>query len=208
MKSVSFASLLSRLTRPELSEALPDAQGAVPGGRKNAFSGGISSPTPGDGPCGRADRVMPVNFVFMERVLARSADILRVRSTRLYAPWQLVEAAAQCACFQARLACDFGRMVFLLAVDQARLPLRPAPSRFEVEARCTGATASARAYDVRLTPLSGTGLFPVPRGASFDTMGAFRIRLTAGLRPYTEEGLAEYQRGHYVELFRCLTDTH
>lgn len=109
--------------------------------------------------------------------------------------WQVLEAAAQAAALQQRVARDFSCHAFLLSVERAPWPAGPLSGTARLDVRVTAEGGSVAASLVRVRGLCGPG-GPLP---------PLELELRVGLVPYDASFSRELLESRYRELYSCLS---
>ena len=109
--------------------------------------------------------------------------------------WQVLEAAAQAAALQQRVARDFSCHAFLLSVERAPWPAGPLSGTARLAVRVTAQGGSGAASLVRGRGRCGPG-GPLP---------PLELELRVGLVPYDASFPRELLESRYRELYSCLS---
>lgn len=109
--------------------------------------------------------------------------------------WQVLEAAAQAAALQQRVARDFACHAFLLSVERAPWPAGPLSGTACLEVRVMAQGSGVAASLVRVRGLAG------PEGS----LPPLELELRVGLLPYDASFSRELLERRYRELYRCLS---
>lgn len=104
--------------------------------------------------------------------------------------WQVLEAAAQAAALQQRVARDFSCHAFLLSVERAPWLAGPLSGTARLDVRVTAQGGSVAASLVRVRGLCGPPL---------------ELELRVGLVPYDASFSRELLESRYRELYSCLS---
>ena len=108
---------------------------------------------------------------------------------------EALEAAAQAAALQQRVARDFSCHAFLLSVERAPWPAGPLSGTARLDVRVTAQGGSVAASLVRVRGLCGPG-GPLP---------PLELELRVGLVPYDASFSRELLESRYRELYSCLS---
>lgn len=139
----------------------------------------------------------PSPFVLLDaaRALSSPPGLIAWRRCEGVPFWQVLEAAAQAAALQQRVARDFSCHAFLLSVEGAPWPAGPLSGRARLDVQVTAQGSSVAASLVRVQGLCGPD-GPLP---------PLELELRVGLVPYDAAFSRELLESRYRELYRCLS---
>lgn len=140
----------------------------------------------------------PTPFVLLDAARAGSApdaELIAWRRCEAVPFWQVLEAAAQAAALQQRVARDFACHAFLLSVEHAPWCEGPLCGTARIDVRVSAQGSAVAASLVRVRGLSGPG------GA----LPPLELELRVGLVPYGAPFSRELLEKRYRELYRCLS---
>ena len=139
----------------------------------------------------------PSPFVLLDaaRALASPPGLTAWRRCEGVPFWQVLEAAAQAAALQQRVARDFSCHAFLLSVERVPWPAGPLSGTARLDVQVTAQGGSVAASLVRVQGLGGPdGLLP-----------PLELELRVGLVPYDASFSRELLESRYRELYLCLS---
>lgn len=140
----------------------------------------------------------PSPFVLLDAAraaLTPDADFTAWRRCEAAPFWQVLEAAAQAAALQQRVARDFACHAFLLAVERAPWCASPLSGTARIDVRVSAQGSSVAASLACVRGLSG------PHGP----LPPLELDLRVGLVPYDATFAREPLETRYRELYRCLS---